>query len=224
MTTTAMVMTIPAQPESARPSAPGGSGPLWRDGWYRPAQRCPSPNFGPRPAGVGISLIVLHSISLPPGVHDGDAVLDLFGNRLDWDAHPYFQSIRGLEVSTHFFIRRHGALIQCVSGDQRAWHAGQSSWQGHTNCNDYAIGIELEGLEGDAFEAPQYATLTRLAADLARHYPIAAIAGHEHVAPGRKYDPGPGFDWARFKRGLMPQLDRPLDWPGAAAPDSTGPV
>jgi AmpD protein len=189
------------------------SGDLWRDGWYRPARRCPSPNFGPRPAGIDISLIVLHAISLPPGVYGGGAVLDLFGNRLDWDAHPYFQTLRGLQVSTHFFIRRDGALIQCVSGDARAWHAGQSSWRGRVNCNDYAIGIELEGLDGGAFEVPQYTALTHLAASLARHYPIDAVAGHEHIAPGRKHDPGPGFDWARFQRQLTPELGKPLNWP-----------
>jgi AmpD protein len=186
---------------------------LWCGGWYRPARRYPSPNFGPRPAGIDISLIVLHSISLPPGIYNGSAVLELFGNRLAWDAHPYFETLRGLAVSAHFFIRRGGRIIQCVSSDDRAWHAGPSCWRGRENCNDYAIGIELEGLEGGTFETPQYAALTRLAADLARRYPIAAIAGHEHVAPGRKRDPGPGFDWARFKRRLVPQLDRTLDWP-----------
>ncbi|MDR0458023.1 MAG: 1,6-anhydro-N-acetylmuramyl-L-alanine amidase AmpD [Burkholderiaceae bacterium] len=197
--------------------ARGDRGDLWRGGWYRPAQRQPSPNFGPRPAGADISLIVLHSISLPPGVYGGVAVLDLFGNRLDWDAHPYFQTLRGLQVSAHFFIRRGGQIIQCVSGDERAWHAGASCWRGRANCNDYAIGIELEGLEGQPFAAPQYAALARLTADLARHYPIAAIAGHEHVAPGRKRDPGAGFDWARLQRQLMARLDRPLDWPRMAA-------
>jgi AmpD protein len=199
---------------AAPASAPGD---LWRGGWYCPAQRRPSPNFGPRPAGIDISLIVLHSISLPPGVYGGEAVLDLFSNQLDWDAHPYFQTLRGLQVSAHFFIRRGGQIIQCVSADDRAWHAGASCWRGRANCNDYAIGIELEGLEGDTFAAPQYAVLTRLAVDLARRYPIAAIAGHEHVAPGRKHDPGPGFDWARCQRELAPRLDRALDWP-----DDTG--
>jgi AmpD protein len=193
-------------PESAR-------GKRWRGGWYRWAQRRPSPNFGPRPAGIGISLIVLHSISLPPGVYGGDAVLALFTNRLDCNAHPYFQTLRGNQVSAHFFIRRGGQIIQCVSGDDRAWHAGTSCWRGRANCNDYAIGIELEGLEGQTFAAPQYTALTRLAADLARHYPITAIAGHEHIAPGRKHDPGAGFDWAHFKRQLTPRVAGPMDWP-----------
>ena len=188
-------------------------GGLWQDGWYRPAQCCPSPNCDPRPAGIDISLIVLHSISLPPGVYGGDAVLALFGNRLDCDAHPYFETLRGLQVSAHFFIRRGGQIVQSVSGDARAWHAGASCWRGRENCNDYAIGIELEGLEGDTFTAPQYTALTRLAASLARRYPITAIAGHEHIAPGRKHDPGPGFDWTRFKRQLIPRVERPLDWP-----------
>jgi AmpD protein len=168
--------------------------------------------------GIDISLIVLHSISLPPGVYGNGAVLKLFDNRLDWDAHPYFQTLRGLQVSAHFFIQREGSIVQCVSGDDRAWHAGASCWCGRQNCNDYAVGIELEGLEGEAFAAPQYAALTHLVADLARRYPIAAIAGHEHVAPGRKRDPGPGFDWTRFKHRLAPQVDRPLDWPEAAQP------
>lgn len=176
--------------------------PLWQDGWYRHARALPSPNHGPRPEGTGISLIVIHSISLPPGEFAGEQVQALFCNTLDWDAHPYFQGIRGLEVSAHFYIRRDGALWQFVSGDARAWHAGPSSFRGRANCNDYSIGIELEGLEGGDFEPPQYETLTALCAALAAHYPIEAIAGHEHIAPGRKLDPGPGFDWARLQGAL----------------------
>jgi AmpD protein len=135
---------------SADPSAPRADeawSDVWEEGWYVPARRCPSPNFGPRPAGVSIDLTVVHSISLPPGVYGGDAIERLFTNRLDWDAHPYFQQIRGLEVSAHFLVRRDGALVQFVSCDARAWHAGRSSWRGRDNCNDYSIGIELEGLE-----------------------------------------------------------------------------
>jgi AmpD protein len=126
----------------------------------------------------------------------------LFTNRLDWDAHPYFQSIRDLEVSAHFYVRRDGALWQFVSCDERAWHAGASSFQGQGNCNDFSVGVELEGLEGGTFEPGQYETLTGLCAALAERYPISAVAGHEHVAPGRKHDPGPGFDWERLRRGL----------------------
>ena len=175
---------------------------LWENGWYRHAHRCPSPNFGPRPARSAIDLIVLHSISLPPGHYGGPAVMELFTNQLDWDAHPYFQTLRGLQVSSHFFIRRNGDLWQFVSCDDRAWHAGVSHYRGRGNCNDDSIGIELEGLEGDAFETSQYEALHSLIPAIAQSYPIAHVAGHEHVAPGRKQDPGPGFQWAQLQRGL----------------------
>jgi AmpD protein len=145
---------------------------------------------------------VLHSISLPPGEYGGDAVERLFTNRLDWDAHPYYGQIRGLEVSTHFFIRRGGETLQFVSCDERAWHAGRSSWQGRDNCNDFSIGIELEGLEGETFEPAQYEALARLLKAVAARYPLRHVAGHEHVAPGRKIDPGPGFDWNELRQLL----------------------
>jgi AmpD protein len=164
-------------------------------GWLSSARVCASPNFGPRPVGTEISLAVIHSISLPPGEYGGDQIERLFTNRLDWDAHPYYREIRGLMVSAHFVVRRDGELLQFVSCEQRAWHAGRSSWQGRENCNDYAIGIELEGLEGERFEAPQYDTLAVLLVKLAARYPLQAVVGHEHIAPGRKLDPGPGFDW-----------------------------
>lgn len=183
-------------------TAPLADGPTWLAGWYRRARPLASPNRGPRPADTDVSLIVLHSISLPPGEFAGEHVQALFCNTLDWDAHPYFDSIRGLEVSAHFYIRRDGALWQFVSCDERAWHAGQSCFDGRPNCNDYSIGIELEGLEGGNFEPPQYTMLTGLCAALAERYPIRAIAGHEHIAPGRKHDPGPGFDWARLRQQL----------------------
>ena len=176
--------------------------PLWRNGWLRSARPCPSPNQGPRPVGAHIDLIVLHSISLPPGVYGGSAIEELFTNRLDWDAHPYFQQIRGLEVSSHFVIRRDGELLQFVDADARAWHAGVSQWRGRAQCNDDSIGIELEGLEGDAFEDRQYNCLRALCEAIRQRYPIRHIAGHEHIAPGRKHDPGPGFDWAGLQRGL----------------------
>ncbi len=183
---------------------------LWQDGWYRFARRLDSPNFGPRPPAARIDLIVLHSISLPPGRYGGDEVQRLFTNRLDWDAHPYFGTLRGLEVSAHFYVRRNGELWQFVSGDARAWHAGASSWRGRANCNDDSIGIELEGLEGERFEAAQYETLASLCPAIAQRYPIAHIAGHEHIAPGRKLDPGPGFDW--------PLLGETLGWDAAMFP------
>jgi AmpD protein len=172
----------------------------WDQGWYAPARHCPSPNFGPRPEGVDIDLTVVHSISLPPGEYGGDAIERLFTNRLDWDAHPYFQQIRGLEVSAHFLLRRDGELLQFVSCDARAWHAGRSSWHGRDNCNDYSIGLELEGLEGERFTAMQYRGLARLLRALARHYPLGEVTGHENVAPGRKRDPGTGFSWPLLAR------------------------
>lgn len=150
-------------------------------------------------------MALIHSISLPPGVYGGDAIERLFTNRLDWDAHPYFQQIRGLEVSSHFLVRRAGGVVQFVSCDDRAWHAGASSWQGRDHCNDYAIGIELEGLEGDRFEPAQYVRLAQLLQVLAARYPLSSVVGHEDVAPGRKQDPGPGFDW--------PRLMELLQWP-----------
>jgi AmpD protein len=171
---------------------------VWRDGWLQRARRCESPNCGPRPAGAVVDLALIHSISLPPGEYGGNEIERLFTNRLDWDAHPYFQQIRGLQVSAHFLVRRDGGLVQFVSCDARAWHAGESAWRGRSNCNDFSIGIELEGLEGDRFEAAQYTTLARLIDEIAQHYPLDAVAGHEHVAPGRKRDPGDGFDWARL--------------------------
>lgn len=174
----------------------------WQGGWLPGARRCESPNFGPRPAGAHIDLVVIHSISLPPGVYGGPEVEQLFTNRLDWNAHPYFEQIRGMQVSTHFFIRRDGELVQFVDADARAWHAGRSSWRGRDNCNDDSIGVELEGLEGESFTAEQYQTLQHLCEQLVRRYPITHIAGHEHIAPGRKQDPGPGFEWAKLQQGL----------------------
>lgn len=172
---------------------------LWENGWFRDAQRLDSPNFGPRPLGACIDLLVVHSISLPPGQYGGREVQDLFTNQLDWDAHPYFDQIRGLEVSSHFYVRRDGSLWQFVSCHDRAWHAGRSAYRGRSNCNDDSIGIELEGLEGETFEPAQYTRLASLCQALAGHYPIAHIAGHEHIAPGRKQDPGPGFNWSVLK-------------------------
>jgi AmpD protein len=190
---------------------------LWRGGWYRFARRLHSPNQGPRPAGAQIDLIVLHSISLPPGRYGGDEVQQLFTNRLDWDADPYFAALRGLEVSAHFYVRRDGELWQFVSCDERAWHAGASAWRGRENCNDDSIGIELEGLEGDRFEPVQYETLASLCAAIAQGYPIRHIAGHEHIAPGRKADPGTGFDWLALRTQL--------GWDTAMFPDAVaGPL
>ena len=178
------------------------------DGWLTPCRRVESPNQDERPAGEAPTLLVVHSISVPPGEYGGDAIERLFTNRLDWDAHPYYQRIRGLQVSSHFVIRRDGELLQFVSCDERAWHAGRSSWQGRDECNDYSIGIELEGLEGEAFEDAQYTVLVQLLRALSRRYPLRAVAGHEHVAPGRKIDPGPGFDWPRLREALRWRASR----------------
>ena len=185
-----------------KPSEPAHETQLWIDGWYRFAHRLPSPNCGPRLIGAEVDLIVLHSISLPPGQYGGDEVQRLFTNQLDWNAHPYFKSIQGLAVSSHFYIRRDGELWQFVSTNDRAWHAGVSSYRGRANCNDRAIGIELEGVEDDPFEDLQYETLTGLCAAIWQHFPITDIAGHEHIAPGRKTDPGRGFDWLRLKQSM----------------------
>jgi len=183
------------------PEAPAALA-LWQDGWYNFARRMDSPNFGPRPAGAVVDLVVVHSISLPPGVYGGDEVRQLFTNTLDWNAHPYFKSIEGMTVSAHFFIRRQGELWQFVSCNDRAWHAGPSQYRGRANCNDDSIGIELEGLETDRFEPEQYEALAGLCAALAGRYPIRWVAGHEHIAPGRKQDPGVHFDWAELRRSL----------------------
>lgn len=183
------------------PEAPG-SNPLWQDGWYGYGRRLASPNFGPRPAGARVDLIVLHSISLPPGQYSGNEVQQLFTNTLDWQAHPYFSQIEGMQVSSHFYVRRNGELWQFVSCDDRAWHAGQSHYRGRGNCNDDSIGIELEGLEGDGFEPAQYESLVGLCAAIAQRYPIEHVAGHEHIAAGRKQDPGAGFDWRSLRDAL----------------------
>lgn len=186
----------------------------WHSGWWDAARSVPSPNFGERPPDVPIDLVVIHSISLPPGQFGGPEIEQLFTNTLDWDAHPYFDQIRGAEVSAHFLIRRDGEVVQFVSCDQRAWHAGISVWAGRSNCNDYSVGIEFEGLEGGLFEAAQYAAAARLITALAQQYPIAQIVGHQHIAPNRKRDPGAGFDWA----GLAQRLA----WPAASIPAMLG--
>ena len=175
----------------------------WNDGWWSRAQRIDSPNFGERPKHAQIDLLVIHSISLPPGVYGGNEIEALFTNQLDWDAHPYFAQIRGMQVSSHFVIRRDGGLLQFVNCDKRAWHAGVSHYRGRDNCNDDSIGIELEGLEGETFEAAQYDTLSVVCKELMKNYPIAHIAGHEDIAPGRKFDPGAGFDWQSLQDKLV---------------------
>lgn len=193
--------------------------PGWAGGWWWHARRRPSPNHGPRPAGAAVTLAVVHSISLPPGEFGGPGIEDLFRNRLDIAAHPYFERLRGLRVSAHFVIRRGGEVLQFVSADRRAWHAGASSWRGRGDCNSWSVGIELEGLEGGRFEPAQYASLARLLRALRRRHPLAEVVGHEHVAPGRKADPGPGFSWPALRRAL--RLRHPAlvgEGPGTARP------
>ena len=177
----------------------------WQDGWYRPAQKIESPNHDERPDGVAIDLVVIHAISLPPGEYGGEGVAQLFTNRLNPDEHPYYADIAGLQVSSHFFIRRDGALIQFVSVGARAWHAGTSNWEGRERCNDFSVGIELEGDDDTPYEAAQYATLQSLLWALAQAYPIGAVTSHAHIAPGRKTDPGACFDWTVL-RAMCPQL------------------
>jgi AmpD protein len=168
-------------------------------GWLEGAVRVPSPNCDVRPPGEIITLVVVHNISLPPGEFGGPGVEALFTNQLDPAAHPYFEKIKDLRVSAHFFIRRDGHLMQFVPCALRAWHAGVSSWQGRERCNDYSIGIELEGTDEAPFTEAQYVSLNQLLSELRRAYPIAAVAGHSDIAPGRKTDPGPCFDWGRVK-------------------------
>ena len=199
-----------------KPAKPDAENALWRGGWYRFSRHLPSPNFGPRPSGATVDLIVIHSISLPPGQYGGDEVQQLFTNTLDWRAHPYFDTIKGMEVSAHFYIRRNGELWQFVSCDERAWHAGSSHYRGRSNCNDDSVGIELEGTEDDAFEAAQYETLASLCAALSQREAIKHVAGHEHIAPGRKADPGTGFDWAL--------LQHSLGWPPQYFPEVLAPL
>jgi AmpD protein len=170
------------------------------DGILPEARQIPSPNFDERPAGVFIELIVIHNISLPPGEFGGNGVVELFTNRLDPEQHSYYRNIHQLRVSSHFFIRRDGELIQFVPCLKRAWHAGVSQWQARERCNDFSIGIELEGDDYSPFEEAQYVTLARLLDALKAAYPIADITGHSDIAPGRKTDPGPFFDWSRVNR------------------------
>ncbi|RTL55983.1 MAG: 1,6-anhydro-N-acetylmuramyl-L-alanine amidase AmpD [Rhodocyclaceae bacterium] len=168
------------------------------DGLVREAVQIPSPNQDDRPEGMAVDLLVIHFISLPPGQFGGDAITALFTNTLNESAHPDFAGLSGLRVSSHFLIRRDGSLIQYVPCARRAWHAGQSRWRGRSRCNDFSIGIELEGCETQVFDAAQYETLNLLLPLLKARFPIRDVVGHEHIAPGRKNDPGPTFDWARL--------------------------
>lgn len=175
------------------------------EGWLQEARRVPSPNCGPRPVSCEIDLLVVHNISLPPGQFGGDCIERLFTNCLDWDEHPFFSEIRGAEVSAHLLIRRCGELLQFVDLRERAWHAGASCFRGRHNCNDFSIGIELEGTDDDPYTDEQYKVLAAVTRRLLADYPgidVDRIVGHSEIAPDRKTDPGEAFDWDRY-RGLL---------------------
>jgi AmpD protein len=183
------------------PDEPAAAGPrLLIDigGMCAGAVYLPSPNCDQRPDDAVISLLVVHNISLPPGEFGGSGVVELFTNRLDPEAHPYYKTIDGLRVSSHFFIRRTGELVQFVPCELRAWHAGVSRWNGHERCNDFSIGVELEGTDDLPYADAQYATLAELVQALFERYGTLDLAGHSDIAPGRKTDPGPAFDWKRL--------------------------
>ena len=175
-------------------------------GLLQRARQIPSPNFDERPAGEAIRLLVVHNISLPPNEFGGPGVIDLFLDRLDPDAHPFYAAIARLRVSSHFYIRRDGELIQFVPCAQRAWHAGASRWNGRERCNDFSVGIELEGSDFVPFRDAQYDALARLIRELSARYSIEAVVGHSDIAPGRKTDPGPFFDWPRMRAAVAQQV------------------
>lgn len=169
------------------------------DGWLKNANRVESDNFNQRPTLKKDFLVVIHSISLPPGQFNNSFIEDFFQNKLNPTLHPYFETIKDLKVSAHFLIKRKGELIQFVSCHNRAWHAGESSWKGMSDCNDFSIGIELEGTEIEPYEEIQYKVLLNLLVQLKKEYNIIDIVGHSDIAPHRKTDPGPSFDWNKIK-------------------------
>lgn len=175
------------------------------EGWYTDARRVESPNCNDRPEGAEISLLVIHNISLPPGDYHSNSVEAFFCNRLDPSAHPYFETIATLQVSAHCFIRRNGELIQFVPFQARAWHAGRSEFEGEGECNNYSIGIELEGTDTEPYTDQQYGALAEISSELLEKYPKITryrIVGHSDIAPNRKTDPGPSFDWHRYRAML----------------------
>ena len=180
-------------------------------GWHTGAIIRPSPNYNARPPGVEPALLVIHNISLPPGCFGGGAIEALFCNTLDCAEHPFYRELEGLQVSAHFLVDRAGVLTQFVSCDERAWHAGVSSWCGRTDCNDFSIGVELEGTDRDAYEDVQYTVLAALTRAQRARYPslaAAPVVAHSDIAPGRKTDPGPAFSWRRL-RELLRDAPRP---------------
>jgi len=174
--------------------------------WLNTAEQVPSPNCSERPLDEDVSLLVIHNISLPPGEFGGPHIDELFCNRLDGKAHPYFAQICELKVSSHLLIRRDGTLVQYVPFNLKAWHAGRSTFEGREECNEYSIGIELEGSDDTYFTGAQYEQLARVTRLLLQHYPAitpARIVGHSDIAPGRKTDPGPCFDWVRYRESVQ---------------------
>ncbi|HEY6241958.1 MAG TPA: 1,6-anhydro-N-acetylmuramyl-L-alanine amidase AmpD [Burkholderiales bacterium] len=173
--------------------------PLDEEGVLAGAVQVSSPNCDERPEEEAVSLLVVHNISLPPGEFRGEAIVRLFTNTLDFGAHPYYETLRDLKVSAHFLVRRDGELIQFVPCAKRAWHAGPSNWKGRMRCNDFSVGAELEGNDDQAYDDRQYLRLAKLLVSLRRRYPIVDVVGHADIAPGRKTDPGPAFDWGRCR-------------------------
>ncbi|MEP6943366.1 MAG: 1,6-anhydro-N-acetylmuramyl-L-alanine amidase AmpD [Betaproteobacteria bacterium] len=171
-----------------------------RAGIVRAAAQISSPNCDERPPATRVTLLVLHNISLPPGDFGGPWIVELFTNSLNSAAHPYFAQLAGVKVSAHFLIRREGSIAQFVACARRAWHAGESVWRGREQCNDFSVGIELEGTDDIAYTSPQYLAVAALTRALRRRYPIRDVVGHSDIAPGRKTDPGPAFDWKLFRR------------------------
>ncbi len=171
-------------------------------GWLSGVRQVPSPNHDDRPPRVPVDLLVIHNISLPPNEYGGDAIERFFTNTLDHGEHAYYEQLKGVRVSSHFLIRRNGQIVQFVPCNKRAWHAGASTWRGRSRCNDFSIGIELEGSDFEAFTDCQYASLARLTRRLRSLYPIGDITGHSDIAPDRKTDPGPFFDWERYRKRL----------------------
>lgn len=186
------------------------------EGWCNDITRSACENFDARPEPLELSLLVIHNISLPPEEYGGSYIEDLFANQLDCDAHPYFEKLRDLTVSAHFLIKRNGQARQFVATHDRAWHAGASAFNGRERCNDFSIGIELEGSDFESFTDQQYLVLAKLTAALVVAHPLTDVRGHQHIAPGRKTDPGPFFDWQRYQREFsnmqenQASLDKPL--------------
>lgn len=180
-------------------------GLLDEDGVLGGAVQVPSPNYDERPEGAAVTLLVVHNISLPPGEFGGDAVSRLFTNTLDFAGHPYYETLRDLKVSTHFLIHRDGELVQFVACVKRAWHAGPSNWCGRERCNDFSVGVELEGADDQLYSEEQYLRLAELTLVLRRRYPVVDVVGHTDIAPGRKTDPGPAFDWGHY-RALLARI------------------